>query len=145
MVAAAEEHPCTRDVVLGGDDDDPLPAVVLREPRDRLGLAARAVRNGLEADDLEAQRPVLPVAEPVRLRPLLVPERAGDREDGRHSALDELQRRVEPPVPSAGQDDHRVGVSGRAGVRLGPDEQERDRDEPEPDEHEDGDEEAAHR
>ena len=144
MVAAAEEHARTRDVVRRGDDDDALPAVLPREARNRPRLAARAVRHRLEADDAKARRSVPPATEEVSLPPFRIPESARDGEDRSHAALHELQRRVEPLVAGARKDDDGVGVGRRSVVRRRPDEEDGDRHEPERDEHDEGGEQAAH-
>ena len=144
MVAAAEEHARTRDVVCRRDDDDALPAVLAREPRHGPRLAARAVRNGLEAEHAEARRALLSATEAMRRPPFRVLEGARDGENRRDAALHELQRRVEPLVPGAGEHDDGVGMRGRIRLCGRPDEENADRDEPERDEHDEGGEDAAH-
>jgi carbamoyl-phosphate synthase large subunit len=114
-----------------------------REARHRPRLAAGAVGDGLEAEDAELRRSQLSTTELVRLRPARVEEGARDREHRRDAALHQLQRRVEPGIEPAGEDDDGVGMRRSAGVGRRPHEQHRDGDEPESDEHEEGDEEAA--
>src|SRR5581483_3931844 len=104
----------------------------------------RAVRARLEADDLESDLAVRAVAQPTGLHPLRVAPCAGDGEHGRDVAAHQLQRRVEPRVAPAREDDDDVRVRGRSLVGPWPDEEKRDRHEPEPEEHLERGEKTAH-
>lgn len=115
MEAALDDHPRASDVVVRGDDDDRVPAPLLRLFGDPAGLALGAVGVGGEAD-----RPAA-LAEADRLGPAGV-EAVRDDERVGNPLGDQPPALVEPMSPAAREDDDGVGPTRRR-VRVWPDEQ----------------------
>ena len=94
-------------MVAGADDDHRRPAPGGGKTGEALGLAARVVGVGAEAEDADGGAP--PRAEAVRLRPGCAPA-VGDDEDRRDAAANEIESACEPWAPAAGEHDDRVCV-----------------------------------
>jgi carbamoyl-phosphate synthase large subunit len=113
--AAVKEHVRTRDVERRCDDDNRVPAPVVREPRDGSRFADSAEWDCREAHYAGGRVPMRR-AQPLRLRPARGPLHGREREHRSDSPPHQRKRRRQPCLVSGEHDD---GIRVGGGRRLG--------------------------